>query len=98
MIFLFRLLINMVAILIISYLFPRLIKVDGFWAALVAAFLLGIVNAIIRPILVLLTFPITISDPWTFSPGHQWLVLWLVSALVQDSMSMVFGELCWVPF
>ena len=57
MFFVFRLIINMVAILIISYLFPKMIRVDGFVAALVAAFLLGIVNAIIRPILVFLTLP-----------------------------------------
>ena len=46
MFFIFRLLIHMVAILIISYLLPGLIRVDGIWAALVAAFLLGIVNAV----------------------------------------------------
>jgi uncharacterized membrane protein YvlD (DUF360 family) len=40
----------MVAILIISYLLPGLIWVDGIWSALVAAFLLGIVNAVLRPI------------------------------------------------
>ena len=60
MLFIFRLIINMVAILIISYLFPKMIRVDGFLAALVAAFLLGIVNTILRPVLVFLTFPITL--------------------------------------
>jgi len=81
--FLFRLLINMVAILIISYLFPRLIKVDGFWAALIAALLLGIVNAILRPILVLLTLPITILTLGLFLLVINGLMLWLVSALVK---------------
>ena len=60
MFFLFRLLIHMVAILIIAYLLPNVIRVDGLLAALVAAFLLGIVNAVIRPILVILTFPLTL--------------------------------------
>jgi len=50
-----RLVINIVAILIISYLFPRVIRVEGFWAALVAAFVLGIINAILRPVLVFFT-------------------------------------------
>jgi hypothetical protein len=49
MFFLLRLLIHMVAILIIAYLLPNVIRVDGLLAALVAAFLLGIVNAVIRP-------------------------------------------------
>jgi putative membrane protein len=83
MIFLFRLLINVVAILIISYLFPKVIRVDGFWAALVAAFLLGVINAILRPILVLLTLPITLLTLGLFLLVINGLMLWLVSALVR---------------
>jgi putative membrane protein len=82
MFFIVRLIINMVAILIISYLFPGLIWMDSFWAALVAAFLLGIVNAIIRPILVLLTLPLTLVTLGLFLLIINGLMLWLVSALV----------------
>ena len=81
--FIVRLIINMVAVLIISYLFPKIIRVDGFLAALVAAFLLGIVNAIIKPILVFLTFPITILTLGLFLLVINGLMLWLVSALVK---------------
>jgi putative membrane protein len=72
----------MVAILIISYLFPKMIWVDGFWAALVAAFLLGIINTILRPILVLFTFPITVLTLGLFLLVINGLMLWLVSVLV----------------
>jgi putative membrane protein len=82
MLFIVRLIINMVAILIISYLFPKIIWVDGFLAALVAAFLLGIVNTIIRPILVLLTLPLTVLTLGLFLLVINGLMLWLVSALV----------------
>jgi putative membrane protein len=82
MFFIIRLIINMVAILIISYLFPKMIWVDGFLAALVAAFLLGIVNTIIRPILVLLTLPLTVVTLGLFLLVINGLMLWLVSALV----------------
>jgi putative membrane protein len=78
-----RLIINMVAILIISYLFPKMIWVDGFLAALVAAFLLGIVNTILRPILVLLTLPLTVLTLGLFLLVVNGLMLWLVSALVR---------------
>ena len=61
MFFIIRLIMSMVAILIVSYLFPKMIWVEGFLAALVAAFLLGIVNTIIKPILVLLTLPLSTS-------------------------------------
>jgi putative membrane protein len=80
--FLFRLLINVVAILVIAYIVPGLIRVDGFLAALVAAILLGIVNTIIRPILVILTFPLTLLSFGLFLFVINALMLWLVSALV----------------
>jgi putative membrane protein len=80
--FLFRLLITVVAILIIAYIAPSLIRVDGFLAALVAAILLGIVNTIIRPILVILTFPLTLLSFGLFLLVINALMLWLVSALL----------------
>jgi len=83
MIFIARLLINMIAILIISYLFPKMIWVDGFWAALLTAFLLGIVNAIVRPILVFFTFPLTLLTFGLFLLVINGLMLWLVAALVR---------------
>ena len=83
MFFVIRLIINMVAILIVSYLFPRIIRVDGFLAALVAAFLLGIVNTILRPVLVFLTFPITLVTLGLFLLIINGLMLWFVSALVK---------------
>jgi len=82
MFFIVRLIINMVAMLIISYLFPKMIRVDGFLAALVAAFLLGVVNAIIRPVLVLLTLPLTLVTLGLFLLVINGLMLWLVSAFV----------------
>ncbi|RPI99755.1 MAG: phage holin family protein [Deltaproteobacteria bacterium] len=79
---LFRLLINMAAILIISYLFPGLISVDGFLSALVAAFLLAIVNAILRPVLIFFTLPLTVLTFGFFLLVINGLMLWLVSAMV----------------
>jgi len=92
--FLFRLLINVVAILIISYLFPGLISVDGFLSALVAAFLLGIVNVILRPILIFFTLPLTVLTLGLFLLIINGLMLWLVSALVRGfSVNGFWGAL-----
>ena len=82
MFFVFRLLIHMVAILIISYLLPGVIRVNGVWAALVAAFILGIVNAVLRPILIFFTLPITVLTLGLFLLVINGLMLWLVSAFV----------------
>jgi putative membrane protein len=82
MFFVFRLLIQMVAILILSYLMPGVIWVDGVWSALVAAFLLGLVNGLLRPLLVFFTFPITILTFGLFLLVINGLMLWLVSGIV----------------
>ncbi len=83
MFFVFRLLIHMVAILIISYLLPGMIRVDSVLAALAAAFLLGIVNIIVRPILIFLTLPLTLLTLGLFLLVINGLMLWLVAALVK---------------
>jgi putative membrane protein len=57
--FLIRLLINAVALLIVAKLLPG-VEVASFTGALVSAFILGLVNAVIRPILILLTLPVVV--------------------------------------
>ena len=57
--FLLRLLLNGVAIVIAGAVVPGVV-IDGPLAALKAGVILGLVNATIRPVLGILTFPITI--------------------------------------
>ncbi|MEG3439140.1 phage holin family protein [Pannus brasiliensis CCIBt3594] len=57
--FLVRWVITAVSLVITAYLVPG-IKIDSFGVALLAAVALGLINAIVRPILVLLTLPLTI--------------------------------------
>jgi len=83
MTFIARLLINMVAILLMAYLLPRVIWVDGLGAAFIAALLLGIVNTLIRPLLILITLPITLLTLGLFLLVINGLMLWLVAALVK---------------
>jgi putative membrane protein len=48
-----------IAILVAAYLIPG-IRVDSIGAALIGAAILGILNAVIKPILVIFTLPITL--------------------------------------
>jgi putative membrane protein len=57
-------------------------RVDGFGAALAAAFILGIINAIIRPILIFLTLPLTVLTFGLFLLILNGLLLGLVSFFV----------------
>ena len=83
MTFIARLLINMAAIGLIAYLLPKVIWVDDLFSAFMAALLLGIVNAILRPILILLTLPITLLTLGLFLLVINGLMLWLVAVLVK---------------
>ena len=82
MTFVARWLINMVAILLIAYLLPRLVWVDSLGAALIAALLLGMVNAVLRPVLIILTLPLTLLTLGLFLLFINGFMLWLVAALV----------------
>ena len=57
--FIIKLLLTGLAVVLASYFLPG-VHVDGFGTALIVAIVLAILNAIVRPILVLLSLPITI--------------------------------------
>ena len=80
--FLVRMGANAIAILLIGYLLPRVVSADGVMAALAAAFVLGVVNAVVRPLFVLLTLPLTVMTLGVFLLVINGLLLWLVSAVV----------------
>lgn len=69
------------AILISAYLLPG-VSIRSIGAALVAALVLGLINAIVRPILVVLTFPITIVTLGLFIFILNALLVLLTSAIV----------------
>ncbi|MEA5505666.1 phage holin family protein [Halotia wernerae UHCC 0503] len=69
-----------VALLITANIVPGF-YVKNFVAALVAAVVIGLVNAFIRPILAILTFPITLLTLGLFTLVINALTLWLASAL-----------------
>lgn len=73
--------INAVALLALSYIFSS-INVDSFLTAIVVAIVLGFVNAIIRPILVILTLPATILTLGLFIFVINGLLFWAVGSFV----------------
>jgi len=78
--FVIRLIVNAIALIVVAYLVPG-IHVSGFVGALVAALILGIVNAILRPILVILSLPLEILTLGLFTLVINGLLFWLVGAL-----------------
>jgi putative membrane protein len=79
--FVARILLNALAIVLAGSIVPG-IAVDGLLPALAAGAALALVNAVIRPILLLLTFPITLLTLGLFIFVLNGLCFWLVSTVV----------------
>ena len=57
--------------------------VSSFYAALIAALVLGLLNAIIRPILLILTLPVTIVTLGLFTFVINGLLVWFMATFVK---------------
>ena len=75
-------LINALALIAVAYLMPS-VTVASFWTALVAALILGLVNAVIRPVLILLTLPVTVLTLGIFILVINGLLFWFVGSFVE---------------
>ena len=90
---------NAVALLVVAYLLPS-IYVASFGSALLAALLLGLVNAVVRPVLLLLTLPVTLLTLGLFIFVINGLMFWLAGSLfpgfaVAGFWPAVFGSLAY---
>ena len=74
-------LINAAALFALPYLMQS-IRVENFTTALIAALVLGLVNVLIKPILVLLTLPVTIVTLGLFILVINGLLFWAVANFV----------------
>jgi len=74
--------VNAIALIALPYVFSS-IKVDSFPTALLVAVVLGFVNAIIRPVLVILTLPVTILTLGLFILVINGLLFWFVGSVVK---------------
>ena len=88
--FLAHLLITAALLLVVGKL-VRGVQVGGWGSAFLGAIVLGFVNAFVRPIMVLLTLPLTLITFGFFLLVVNALVLWLVAALVPGIRVQGFG-------
>jgi putative membrane protein len=70
------------ALLVLPYLLSS-IQVSSFYVALIVAVILGLLNAIVRPILILLTLPVTLLTLGLFIFVINALLFWFVASFVQ---------------
>jgi putative membrane protein len=75
-------LVNALALIAVAYLMPG-VTVASFGSALVAALVLGLINAVVRPVLVLLTLPVTLVTLGLFIFVLNGLLFWMVGTWLE---------------
>ena len=85
-----RWLLNAAALVLIAYFYPG-VELHGWGPALIAALVLGLVNALVRPILIVLTLPVTILTLGLFIFVINALLFWFVAEIVHGFAVTGFG-------
>lgn len=85
---------NAVALMLVPEVVSNL-HVASFTAALASALLLGLVNALLRPLLLLITLPITVLTLGLFALFINAFLFWLVSGLVHGLTVPDFATAFW---
>jgi putative membrane protein len=83
-------LLSAAALLAVAYLYEG-VEVTSFGAALLAAALLGALNLVLRPILILLTLPVTLLTLGLFLFVVNALVFWAAAGLLSGLDVRSFG-------
>jgi putative membrane protein len=83
---------------LILYIIPSIVPnffVGDFWSALIAILVLGIINALIKPILILLTLPVNILTLGGFTLIINGFIFWLTSTIVKGFIVDGFWTAFW---
>jgi putative membrane protein len=78
------------ALLLVAYLYPG-VSVASFGAAMVAALVLGLLNTVVRPLLVLLTLPVTLVTLGLFLFVINALMFWAAAGVLDGFNVTGFG-------
>ena len=73
---------NALALLAVAYLLPG-VRVEGLESALIAALVLGLINTLLRPLLILLTLPVTVLTLGLFILVINGLLFWLAGSVLR---------------
>ena len=76
-----KLLLSAAALLCVAYLYSGVV-VSSFGAAMIAAFVIGLFNMILRPVLVLLTLPVTLVTLGLFLFVINALMFWAAAGVL----------------
>ena len=90
MILILKWLLSACALLLIAYLYSG-VQVASFGSALLAALVIGLLNTVLRPVLVVLTIPVTLITLGLFLFVINALMFWAASGLLSGFHVNGFG-------
>jgi putative membrane protein len=91
---LLRWVLSALSVIVTAYIVPG-VRIANVWTAFVAALIIGLVNALVRPILILLTLPVNIITLGLFTLIINALMFWLASSIVKGFDVANFSAAFW---
>lgn len=97
-----RWLVNALVLMLLANILKG-VEIESFYSALITALALGIVNALIRPLVILLTLPVNILTLGLFTLVINAFLFWFVSTFIKgfniaDPWSAFWGALLFSLF
>ena len=89
-----RWLLNTFILMFVAYIVPG-VSFSGFWSALITSAIFGLINAIIRPLMIILTLPINIITLGLFTLIVNALMFWLASTIIKGFEVTGFAAAFW---
>lgn len=80
--------------MIVSFIVPG-IEFSSFWSALITSAVFGLINALVRPILLILTLPVNILTLGLFTLIINALMFWLAGSIVKGFYIQGFAAAFW---
>ena len=87
---LFKWLLSATSLLLVAYIYSG-VEVNSFTSALIAAFVIGLFNVVLRPVLVVLTLPVTIVTLGLFLFVINALMFWAAASVLNGFHVAGFG-------
>ncbi len=81
---LLRLMITAIAVVVAAYLLPEYLSVGGVGAVLLFAIVLGVLNALVKPVLLFFTLPLNLLTLGLFTLVINAVVFWLAAQFPLD--------------
>lgn len=91
---LLRWILNTLVLMLVAYIVPG-VSFSSFWSALITSLIFGLINAIIRPLMIILTLPINILTLGLFTLIINALMFWLTSLIVKGFEVANFTAAFW---